>query len=684
MAFEGLTEKLSNAFKKLRGKGRLSEADVKESMREIRLALLEADVNYKVVKDFIKKTTERCVGADVLESLTPAQMIVKIVNEELTALMGSENQKIKIASQPPTVVMLVGLQGAGKTTNGAKLAGLFKKQGKRPLLVACDIYRPAAIKQLEVVGGQLGIPVFQMGQENPVKIAKAAIRHAQQHGNDMVFLDTAGRLHVDEALMDELKAVKAAVNPDEILLVVDAMTGQDAVSAAKTFDEYLDITGVMLSKLDGDARGGAALSIKAVTGKPIKFIGTGEKLDQIEPFHPGRMASRILGMGDVLTLIDKVQQNIDEQEAKEMQKKMLSKFFKENQSLLKKQFIETLLINPVTSFSPEQLRQCLSLGLNPDLFYLIGVKCNTTNRMNILQNQEYYISYSLSKKINKDYEGIASCYIGNIVYILMPVTSADPIAEAKSLAHSLVCYTREKLFSSITIGISELGNSIQQFTKLNKQIQYCFSYKASNIVSLDDSILFFAEINDYNSSIIEINEIISNLINAIQTRNLCDALEIGDAFFSLIQNENLLNQQDAIKLVELNLHIQLKNFLDDSKDSNYLTPPITRYCMEQPCSEHSRTVFSNCIKNIIQELSSVTTRNTGIIVNAVIEYIHKNYEKQIGLNDAAEFINRNSSYISRLLKKELSMGFSQLLTERRMEAAKDLLAHTTMKVSDIS
>ena len=368
----------------------------------------------------------------------------------------------------------------------------------------------------------------------------------------------------------------------------------------------------------------------------------------------------------------------------EKQKKMLSKFFKENQSLLKKQFIETLLINPVTSFSPEQLRQCLSLGLNPDLFYLIGVKCNTTNRMNILQNQEYYISYSLSKKINKDYEGIASCYIGNIVYILMPVTSADPIAEAKSLAHSLVCYTREKLFSSITIGISELGNSIQQFPKLHKQIQYCFSYKASDIVSLEDSILFFAEINDYNSSIIEINEIISNLINAIQTRNLCDALEIGDAFFSLIQNENLLNQQDAIKLVELNLHIQLKNFLDDSKDSNYLTTPITRYCMEQPCSEHSRTVFSNCIKNIIQELSSVTTRNTGIIVNAVIEYIHKNYEKQIGLNDAAEFINRNSSYISRLLKKELSMGFSQLLTERRMEAAKDLLAHTTMKVSDIS
>ena len=327
MAFEGLTEKLSNAFKKLRGKGRLSEADVKESMREIRLALLEADVNYKVVKDFIKKTTERCVGTDVLESLTPAQMIVKIVNEELTALMGSENQKIKIASQPPTVVMLVGLQGAGKTTNGAKLAGLFKKQNKNPLLAACDIYRPAAIKQLQVVGGQLGIPVFEMGQTNPVDIAKAAIAHAVRHGNDMVFLDTAGRLHVDETLMDELKAVKAAVNPDEILLVVDAMTGQDAVSAAKTFDEYLDITGVMLSKLDGDARGGAALSIKAVTGKPIKFIGTGEKLDMIEPFHPERMASRILGMGDVLTLIEKAEQALDQKKAAELEQKMRANKF---------------------------------------------------------------------------------------------------------------------------------------------------------------------------------------------------------------------------------------------------------------------------------------------------------------------------------------------------------------------
>ena len=327
MAFEGLTEKLSAAFKKLRGKGRLNEADVKESMREIRLALLEADVSYKVVKDFIKRVTERAVGADVLESLTPAQMIVKIVNEELTALMGSDNQKIRMASQPPTVVMMVGLQGAGKTTNTGKLAGLFKKQGKNPLLCACDIYRPAAIKQLQVVGAQVGVPVFEMGQTDPVDVAKAAIAHAVRHGNDMVFLDTAGRLHVDEALMDELKNIKAAVKPNEILLVVDAMTGQDAVNAAQTFNEYLDIDGVILSKLDGDARGGAALSVKAVTGKPIKFIGVGEKLDQIEPFHPGRMASRILGMGDVLTLIEKAEAAFDQKKAEELEKKLRTNKF---------------------------------------------------------------------------------------------------------------------------------------------------------------------------------------------------------------------------------------------------------------------------------------------------------------------------------------------------------------------
>ena len=327
MAFEGLTEKLSAAFKKLRGKGRITEADVKEAMREIRLALLEADVSYKVVKDFVKAVTERAIGADVMESLTPAQMIVKIVNEELTTLMGSENEKLKISSRPPTVVMLVGLQGAGKTTNGAKLAGHFKKQGKRPLLVACDIYRPAAIKQLQVVGEKLEIPVFEMGQTNPVEIAKAAVAHAEKHGNDMVFLDTAGRLHIDEALMEELKAIKAAVNPTDIVLVVDAMTGQDAVNAASSFNEMLDIDGVMLTKLDGDARGGAALSVKAVTGKPILFLGTGEKLDQIEPFHPGRMASRILGMGDVLSLIEKAEQALDQKKAEELQQKLRSNSF---------------------------------------------------------------------------------------------------------------------------------------------------------------------------------------------------------------------------------------------------------------------------------------------------------------------------------------------------------------------
>ncbi len=322
MAFEGLTEKLSATFKRLRGKGRLSEADVKEAMREIRLALLEADVSFKVVKEFVAKVTERAVGSDVLESLTPAQMIVKIVNEELTALMGGGETKLTISSAPPTVIMLVGLNGAGKTTNGAKLAGMMKKQGKRPLLVACDTFRPAAIHQLEVVGGQLDVPVFQMGQIDPIDIAKAGIEHARKHGNDMVFLDTAGRLHVDEELMGQLKDMKQAINPTEILLIVDAMIGQDAVNAAKTFDEALDITGVMLTKLDGDARGGAALSIKAVTGKPIKFAGVGEKLDQIEVFHPDRMASRILGMGDVLSLIEKAEASFDAKKAAELEQKL--------------------------------------------------------------------------------------------------------------------------------------------------------------------------------------------------------------------------------------------------------------------------------------------------------------------------------------------------------------------------
>ena len=327
MAFEGLTEKISATFKKLRGKGRLKESDVKEAMREIRLALLEADVSYKVVKDFIKSTTERCVGTDVLESLTPAQMIVKIVNEEMIKLMGSDTKHITTNPNGPTVVMLVGLQGAGKTTNGSKLAGLMKRQGKHPLLVACDIYRPAAIQQLKVCGEKLGIPVFEKGTQNPVETAKEAVTYARQHGHDMVFLDTAGRLHVDEALMDELKNIKATVKPDEIMLVVDAMTGQDAVNAAQTFNEWLDIDSVMLSKLDGDARGGAALSVRAVTGKPIKFAGMGEKLEDIEAFHPDRIASRILGMGDVLSLIEKAEKAFDAQKAAEMEEKLKSNRF---------------------------------------------------------------------------------------------------------------------------------------------------------------------------------------------------------------------------------------------------------------------------------------------------------------------------------------------------------------------
>ena len=366
MAFEGLTEKLSAAFKKLRGKGRLTEADVKEAMREIRLALLEADVSFKVVKQFVAQVTEKAVGSDVLEALSPAQMIIKIVNQELTELMGGSSAKLTIAPKPPTVVMMVGLQGAGKTTNAAKLAGLMKRQhSKRPLLAACDIYRPAAIKQLEVVGEQLGIPVFQMGQTNPVDIAKAAIEHAIKHGNDMVFLDTAGRLHVDEELMDELRSIKATVEPTEILLVVDAMIGQDAVNAAKAFDDALDIDGVVLTKLDGDARGGAALSIKAVTGKPIKFVGVGEKLDQIEIFHPDRMASRILGMGDMLSLIEKAEQNFNEQKALELQEKLRKNKFTLNDYL-------------------DQMAQLKNMGSLTDIAGMLpGVKASDLENVNV-------------------------------------------------------------------------------------------------------------------------------------------------------------------------------------------------------------------------------------------------------------------------------------------------------------
>ncbi len=321
MAFEGLSEKLSAAFKKLKQKGKLGEKDVKTAMREVRLALLEADVNYKVAKQFVDAVTERAVGAAVFESLTPAQQVIKIVHEELISLMGGEVSRLHIPSKPPCVIMMCGLQGSGKTTHSGKLGKLLKSQGHRPLLVACDVYRPAAIKQLQVVGEQAGVPVFEMGQGDPVEIAKKALAHAKDYGNDIVILDTAGRLHIDEALMAELAAIKAAVGPDEILLVIDSMTGQDAVSVAESFNQLLEITGVVLTKLDGDTRGGAALSVKAVTGKPIKFSGTGEKLDDLEPFYPDRMASRILGMGDVLTFIEKAQTQFDEKQQKAMEEK---------------------------------------------------------------------------------------------------------------------------------------------------------------------------------------------------------------------------------------------------------------------------------------------------------------------------------------------------------------------------
>ena len=322
MAFEGLSDKLSNLFSKLKNKGKLTPEDIKIAMREIRLALLEADVSYKVVKDFVEKVSVRANGEEVLESLTPSQQVIKIVNDELVSIMGSVNSKIVISPKPPTIIMMVGLQGSGKTTNAAKLANYFRKQGKRPLLVACDVYRPAAIKQLCVVGGQVNVPVFEQGQGNPVEIAKNAVAQAIKNQNDMVFIDTAGRLHIDEVLMGELKNIKSSVKPTEIMLVVDAMTGQDAVNVAETFNNELGIDSVLLTKFDGDTRGGAALSVKSVTNKPIKFTGIGEKLDAIEPFYPDRIASRILGMGDVLSLIEKAQQTFDEKKATELEQKM--------------------------------------------------------------------------------------------------------------------------------------------------------------------------------------------------------------------------------------------------------------------------------------------------------------------------------------------------------------------------
>ena len=371
MAFESLSEKLAAAFKKLRSKGKLNESDIKDAMREVKMALLEADVNYKVVKDFVKTVSERAVGQEVLESLTPAQQVIKIVNEELTALMGSQNARIEFPSKPPCVVLMCGLQGSGKTTHSAKLAKYFKNQGHRPLLVACDIYRPAAIEQLQIVGEKAGAKVFEMGKENPVKIATEALKYAKDHGNDLVIIDTAGRLHIDEVLMEELKQIEAAVDPNEILLVVDSMTGQDAVNVADTFNKALPITGVILTKLDSDTRGGAAISVLQVTGKPIKFAGTGEKLDDLEPFHPERMASRILGMGDVLTLIEKAQGAVDEKEAAKLAQKMKENSFDMNDLLA-------------------QMRQLRSMGpLQQVLSMLPGVGSQLKN-IEIDDNEIYF------------------------------------------------------------------------------------------------------------------------------------------------------------------------------------------------------------------------------------------------------------------------------------------------------
>jgi len=360
LAFESLTQKLGDIFKKLRGKGKLSEADVKEAMREVRLALLEADVNFKVVKDLVSRITERAIGQEVMESLTPAQQVIKIVNEELTELMGSQQSKLNF-SKDITVIMLVGLQGSGKTTTAGKLGKLLAKEGKRPLLVAADIYRPAAITQLQVVGEKLNLPVFTMGQQNPVDIAKAAIEHARKHNYNVVIIDTAGRLHIDDELMEEVANISQAVNPSEILLVVDSMTGQDAVNVAEEFNRRLSLTGLVLTKLDGDSRGGAALSVKAVTGCPIKFVGMGEKLDDLEVFHPDRMASRILGMGDVLTLIEKATQEIDLKKAKELEKKLKTQTFDLNDFLeqlsqVKKMGSFEQILNMIPGLSPQKLK----------------------------------------------------------------------------------------------------------------------------------------------------------------------------------------------------------------------------------------------------------------------------------------------------------------------------------------
>lgn len=375
MAFESLASKLESAFKKLRSKGKLTESDIKVAMREVKMALLEADVNFKIVKDFVRNVSERSVGADVLESLTPGQQVIKIVNEELIKLMGEKPEKLTFNSNPPSVYMLVGLQGAGKTTTCAKLAGVLRKDGKKPLLVACDVYRPAAIKQLQVVGAQLNISVFTIeGSTDPVEISKAALRHAISNLNDVVIIDTAGRLHIDEALMDELENIRDAVKPQEILLTVDAMTGQDAVNVAESFHNKLNIDGVILTKLDGDTRGGAAISVRAVTGRPIKFAGMGEKLSDLEPFYPDRMASRILGMGDVLTLIEKAEQAFDEKQAAELEKKMRTQTFTledflEQMEQLKKMGPLSGIMEMLPGFNKAKMGD---LNIDEKKFYRIG------------------------------------------------------------------------------------------------------------------------------------------------------------------------------------------------------------------------------------------------------------------------------------------------------------------------
>ena len=425
--FGGLTEKLSAALKKFRNKGKLTEADVREGMREVKMALLEADVNFKVVREFVKTVTERAVGEAVLESLLPAQQIIKIVNEELCALMGSESPKLEIAPKPPTVIMMVGLQGAGKTTHSGKLALHLKKKGKNPLLVACDVYRPAAVDQLKVVGESVGVPVFSLGTgTSPVKIAKAGVEHAKKHGHDVVLVDTAGRLHVDEEMMEELRKIKKEISPTEILLVVDAMTGQSAVEVATTFNEQLDISGVVMTKMDGDTRGGAALSVKYVTGKPIKFIGVGEGMDALEAFHPDRMASRILGMGDVLSLIEKAEAAFDEKTAADMERKMREATFS----------LEDFLM---------QLRQLKKMGnLNQLLGMLPGVKPGAIDNLNVDEG-----------------------HLARIEAIVLSMTPEERLHPSEVLNGS----RRKRIAAGSGTSVEEVNKLLKQFEQMKKMMK---------------------------------------------------------------------------------------------------------------------------------------------------------------------------------------------------------------------